>query len=123
VANRMRVIYSDLSEFVATRAEWSQVRDGILFLQIEEPPGQWETLHGHDWYYVCGDHAGCYTDPGDVDQATGLSAMLLRQNRHQRAGKLVDRDVWQRAKALMRQLPQANREIERPNGFVEGEVC
>jgi hypothetical protein len=110
MAHRLRVIYADLSEFVGTTAEWDRVHDGILIIQIEQRPGEWVTVHGHDWYYVLDDHAAGYADDANWDLTTGSSTMIpLRPNGHERAGKLVDREVWQRAKALMRELPDALR--------------
>jgi hypothetical protein len=105
---RLRVIYADLSEFHGTTADWDEVRDGILIVQIEERAGYWATLHGHDWYCVCscGDHACGDTDRLACNIASDSSRMSPeRLPRHGRTGKLVPNDVWQRAKTRMHQLP------------------
>ena len=105
---RLRVIYADLSEFVGTTEEWEQVRDGILIIQVEEQPGHWVSLYGHDWYYVSGGRAYCYTGPHAPDE------LHVGPSQHERSGRLVTADVWQRAKAKMHQWPSEDARLSVP---------
>jgi len=98
---RLRVIYADLSEFIGTTAEWEQVCDGILIVQIEERPGQWATLLGYDRYSVFRNNAFGYTNRVACDIGTESSRVIARHlNRRERSGRLVANEVWQRAKAM-----------------------
>jgi hypothetical protein len=98
----LRVIYADLSEFLGTTAEWDQVSDDILIVQIEERQGHWATLLGYDRYYVFRNKAFGQTTRVACDIATESSRVIPRcLNRRERSGKLVPSEVWLRAKAMM----------------------
>jgi hypothetical protein len=106
MASRLRVIYADLTEFIGTTAEWGQVRDGILIVQIEQQPGDWVALQGEDWYFVLGDQAVAFSHRDSSDLETSSDTVIRRRkSQHERAGKLVGHEVWQRAKAMMREPP------------------